>query len=325
MAAKSLHIAEHRENIVNEKSHKEQKSRQIMNLRAYDTEEFSESTISPLREMGAYETLWTRQGMTWKRMADKFRKDPTALPSDFVPPSESDAMARRVVTHLKERQVHRFGVRIHHAGDYPKKLRDAKNPVEMLYYQGAWELSEMRGLAIVGSRSASDDGQARAARLARELVKRDFAVVSGLANGIDAAAHRAALEAGGTTIAVIGTPLGDHYPKENSDLQKAIARDHLLISQVPVMRYASEPFRNKRTYFPERNATMSALTEGTIIVEAGETSGTLTQARAATFQGRKLFILESCFKRNDITWPSHFESLGAIRVREPEDIWNAID
>ncbi|SDJ62106.1 DNA-processing protein DprA [Salipiger marinus] len=296
-----------------------------MNLLANDSYEVSANTISPMREMGAYEALWMQQGMTWKRMADKFRNDPTALPSDFVPLHEASAIARRVMAHLKERQVHRFGVRIHHAGDYPHKLRDAKNPVEMLYYQGAWELSEMRSLAIVGSRNASDDGQARAARLARELVKRDFAVVSGLANGIDGAAHRAALEAGGTTIAVIGTPLGEHYPKENAELQDVIAKDHLLISQVPVMRYSQEPFRNKRMYFPERNATMSALTEGTIIVEAGETSGTLTQARAAMFQGRKLFILDSCFQRNDITWPSRFEAQGAIRVRTPDDIWNSIE
>lgn len=296
-----------------------------MNLLAQDNDEFGVTTISPMREMGAYEALWTQQGMTWKRMADIFRDDPTALPSDFVPPSEADAMARRVMKHLKDRQVHKFGVRIHHAGDYPKKLRDAQNPIEMLYFQGTWELSEMRGLAIVGSRGASDDGRARAARLARELVERDFAVVSGLANGIDGAAHRAALEAGGTTIAVIGTPLGEKYPKENGELQDAIAKNHLLISQVPVMRYLQEPFRNKRTYFPERNATMSALTEGTIIVEAGETSGTLTQARAAMFQGRKLFILDNCFHRTDITWPARFEAQGAIRVRTPEDIWNAID
>lgn len=296
-----------------------------MNFLAHDPDEFSATTISPMREMGAYEALWTQQGMTWKRMADKFRGDPNALPSDFVPPSEAYAMARRVMKHLKDRQVNRFGVRIYHAGDYPHKLRDAKNPVEMLYYQGAWELSEMRGFAIVGSRGASDDGQARAARLARELVRSNFAVVSGLANGIDSAAHRAALEAGGTTIAVIGTPLGDHYPKKNAALQDAIAKDHLLISQVPVMRYLQEPFRNKRMYFPERNATMSALTEGTIIVEAGETSGTLTQARAAMFQGRKLFILDSCFQRKDITWPARFEAQGAIRVRTPDDIWNAID
>ena len=75
-----------------------------------------------------------------------------------------------------------------------------------------------------------------------------------------------------------------------------------------------------RSFFPERNVTMSAFTEGTIIVEAGETSGTLTQARAALHQGRKLFILNSCFERG-LSWPERFVRKGAVRVREPEDIW----
>lgn len=295
-----------------------------MNRLALNSNSFGIDAISPMREMGAYEALWATQGTTWKRLADQFRSDPTALPSDFVEPAIADEHALRAMKMLKGRGVHRFGVRINHAGDYPQKLRDAKNPVEMLYYQGTWELSEMRGLCIVGSRKASADGQARAARLARELVKRDIAVVSGLASGIDSAAHKAALEAGGTTIAVIGTPLGEYYPKENRDLQDHIATEHLLISQVPVIRYSEEPFRNKRQYFPERNATMSALTEGTIIVEASDTSGTLTQARAAMHQGRKLFILDSCFQRTDITWPARFEAQGAVRVRTPDDIWNAL-
>jgi DNA processing protein len=296
-----------------------------MNRPAPSKEDINFNSISPMREMGAYEALWSRRGMSWKRMADMFRSDPHALPSDFVPPSDADAMARRVLTTLKDRGVNPFGVRIHHAGEYPVKLRDAKNPVEMLYYQGVWELSEMPGLCIVGSRKASEDGQRRAARMAKELVNRGYAVVSGLATGIDSAAHNAALEAGGTTIAVIGTPLGEFYPKENQALQKKIAKEHLLISQVPVVRYSEEPFLNKRQYFPERNATMSAMTEGTIIVEASETSGTLTQARAALHQRRKLFILDSCFQRADITWPARFEKQGAVRVRTPEDIWGALD
>lgn len=296
-----------------------------MNRFALETDDVGVNSISPLQELGAYEALWTRQGMTWKRMADMFRDDPEALPSDFVSPSEADAMARRVMTMLNDRDVNSFGVRIHHAGEYPVKLRDAKNPVEMLYYQGTWELSEMRSLCVVGSRKPSEDGLRRAARLAKELVKRGYAVVSGLATGIDSSAHHAALEAGGTTIGVIGTPLGEFYPKDNRELQNHIAKNHLLISQVPLVRYSEEPFRNKRQYFPERNATMSALAEGTIIVEAADTSGTLTQARAAMQQGRKLFILDSCFLREDITWPARFEKQGAIRVRTPDDIWSALD
>src|SRR5207248_6474481 len=112
--------------------------------------------------------------------------------------------------------------------------------------------------------------------------------------------------------------------RENHDLQEEIATKFLLISQVPVLRYAAQKWFQNRTFFPERNVTMSALTEATIIVEAGETSGTLTQARAALHQGRKLFILDSCFKRKDITWPARFEEQGAIRIKSTDDIWAAL-
>lgn len=280
--------------------------------------------ISPLRELGAYEALWLEQGATFKTLADKFARDPSALPSDFVVPEVAAAAAQEVMEALGRAGVERFGVRINHAGDYPRKLRDARHPVEMLYYQGSWELSEAPAIAIVGSRKASDDGRRRAARLARELVKRNYTVVSGLADGIDISAHTAAVEAGGRTIAVIGTPIGTYYPRAHREMQDRIAAEHLLISQVPVLRYARQRVPQNKLFFPERNVTMSALTEGTVIVEAGETSGTLTQARAALHQGRKLFILESCFHRPDITWPARFEAQGAVRVREPEDIWSAL-
>src|SRR6185312_14487485 len=121
-----------------------------------------------------------------------------------------------------------------------------------------------------------------------------------------------------------GTPLGEVYPHENAELQETIATDYLLISQVPVLRYGKQAPPQNRLFFPERNVTMSALTEGTIIVEAGDTSGTLTQARAALHQRRKLFILDSCFNRSDITWPARFEAEGAVRVRTPDDIWSAL-
>jgi DNA processing protein len=145
-----------------------------------------------------------------------------------------------------------------------------------------------------------------------------------LAEGVDTAAHTAALEHGGHTIAVVGTQLGHIYPKSNVALQERIATDHLLISQVPLLRYEQQHVPQNRLFFPERNITMSALIEGTIIVEAGETSGTLIQARAAMHQGRKLFILESCFEWTDIIWPQKFLKEGAVRVRSSDDIWPAL-
>ena len=224
---------------------------------------------------------------------------------------------------FKDAGISRFGVRVNKAGDYPKRLREARHPIELLYYRGTWELTETRSVAIVGSRKASIEGQRRAARLARHLVERDITVVSGLAQGIDTAAHMAALEAGGKTITVIGTPLHHVYPKQNKALQERIANDFLLISQVPALRYDAQDYRVNRTFFPERNVTMSALTEATIIVEASDTSGTLTQARAAIHQGRKLFILNACFGKG-LKWPERFADQGAIRVRDPEDIWSAL-
>lgn len=280
--------------------------------------------ISPRREIGAYEALWLEQGATFKTLAEKFAKDPTALPSDLVPPGRADACANEVFALFAKAGISSFGVRINHAGDYPQKLRDARYPVELLYYQGAWELIEPRAVAVVGSRKASPDGLKRAQQIARALVKRDFTVVAGLAEGIDTAAHETALAEGGRTIAVLGTPLSSVYPAANRDLQQRIAREQLVISQVPVLRYANQVVLQNRLFFPERNVTMSALTEATIIVEAGETSGTLTQARAALHQGRKLFILDSCFQRTDITWPARFAAEGAIRVRTVDDIWAAL-
>jgi DNA processing protein len=280
--------------------------------------------ISPLMELGAYEAMWLEEGASFKRIADRFAADPDALPSDFISAAVARQRAQEVLNKLKGQGVHRFGVRVHHAGDYPPKLRDARHPIELLYYQGTWELVETRCVAVVGSRKATEKGVRRARRLARELVARNFTVVSGLATGIDTAVHRAAIEAGGRTIAVIGTPLGEVYPKENRELQEQIASEFLVVSQVPALRYAAQKWFQNRLFFPERNITMSALTEGTIIVEAGDTSGTLTQARAALHQRRRLFILDSCFERKSITWPARYEGMGGIRVRDLDDIWTAL-
>src|SRR2546429_3196528 len=102
------------------------------------------AAISPRREMGAYEELWLEKGASFKSIAERFAADPTALPSDFVSPSRADECAAEVMRILKEEGIHRFGVRVNHAGDYPQRLRDARHPIELLYYQGAWELTEAR-------------------------------------------------------------------------------------------------------------------------------------------------------------------------------------
>lgn len=276
--------------------------------------------ISPLRELGAYEALWDNPGVTFKTMSEKFAKRPGSLPSDFVPAKKAEEYADFVRERFRAAHIDCFGVRIHGAGEYPEKLRDAAHPVELIYYQGWWDLAESRCVAVVGARKPSDEGLGRTRRLVRELVKDNFTILSGLATGVDTAAHETAIEAGGRTIAVIGTPLSHTYPRSNAELQRKIAHEFLLISQVPVKRYEKQDFRQNRLFFPERNVTMSALTEATVIVEAGETSGTLIQARAALQQGRKLFILDNCFRNTRLTWPRRFAERGAIRVMDYDDI-----
>jgi DNA processing protein len=172
----------------------------------------------------------------------------------------------------------------------------------------------------VGTRKPTSAGIERTKRLVKNLVNDGYVIVSGLAKGVDTAAHQMAIEGNGNTIAVIGTPLNQHYPLENRDLQDRIAKDFLLISQVPFAKHAKQDYRQNRIFFPERNVTMSALSEATIIVEAGETSGTLVQAKAALSQGRKLIILENNFLNPSLTWPRKFQEQGALRAKDYDQI-----
>ena len=276
--------------------------------------------VSPFRELGAYEALWEQPQTSFKSLASLFRKEPSRLPSSFVPATIADRTAAYVRERFVSSGMEGFGVRVHGCAEYPDKLRDAQFPVEVLYYSGLWDLVYSRSVAVVGTRKPSEEGLARTRKLVRALVQDDITVVSGLAEGIDTEAHRTAMAEGGRTIAVIGTPLSEVYPRFNGALQRDIARRFLVISQVPLKRWEQQDYRLNRLFFPERNATMSALTEATVIVEASETSGTLIQAKAALHQGRKLFILESNFHNRAISWPQKFAELGALRVRDYEEI-----
>lgn len=278
------------------------------------------SVIRPTEEIAAYEALWTRfEG--FGKLAELFDRHQHNLPSQVAAAegitAEELAQVKAAIAHLMP--FHRFAALFYNDFEYPQRLKDAKHPIEVLYYQGALDLLSSRSIAIVGARKASEDGKRRAVKLARMLVQNDFTVMSGLAQGIDTVAHTAAIEAGGRTIAVIGTPLDQTYPRQNARLQAGIARNFLLLSQVPFYHYSQQDYRKNRFFFPERNKTMSALSMATVIVEASESSGSLTQAEAAIQQGRKLFILNSCFDRG-LDWPERFLQKGAVRVVEGTEI-----
>jgi DNA processing protein len=285
----------------------------------------SETPMSPWRELAAYEALWSNKKATFKTIADFFRDNPHKMPSQLVTDFDIESVLPRVEEYFRNARINDVGVRIFGTPDYPEKLREAAHPVELLYYRGWWDLvNTPKRIAVVGAREVSEDGIRRTKKLVKLLVEAGYTIVSGLARGVDTAAHETAINEKGKTIAVIGTPITEYYPPENQVLQETIARDHLLISQIPMCRYAAQDYRANRLFFPERNITMSALTHGTVIVEASDTSGTLKQARAALHQGRKLFILENNFRDPNITWPARFEKLGAIRVTDISDIHAAL-
>jgi DNA processing protein len=165
-------------------------------------------------------------------------------------------------------------------------------------------------VAIVGSRKASAQGLARARKLATRLCERGIVVVSGLAAGIDTAAHRATLAAGGRTLAVLGTPLDQVYPKTNMALQHRLMREHLCLSQFP----AGAPIQRKN--FPMRNRTMALFSDATVIIEATDTSGSLAQGWEALRLGRGLFIAQSVTEDATVSWPTKMRYYGGQVLSE---------
>ncbi|MDG6996451.1 MAG: DNA-processing protein DprA [Nitrososphaerota archaeon] len=172
--------------------------------------------------------------------------------------------------------------------------------------------------AIVGSRKASAQGLKDAAEIAAFLAKNGVVIVSGLAEGVDTSAHKAALNEGGSTIAVLGTSLDKFYPAKNAELQKIMMREQWVISQFP-KGHPTEP-KN----FVLRNRTMALISDASIIVQASETSGSLHQGWEALRLGRPLFIWKSIMKDKSLKWPVKMVDYGAVVLEEPEQIMEAL-
>lgn len=170
-------------------------------------------------------------------------------------------------------------------GAYPRLLREIHDPPPLLYVRGALKASDGLAIAMVGARRASVYGRQQAERLAAALAGMGFTIVSGLARGIDAAAHRGALSAGGRTIAVLAGGLAQVYPPEHKELAEQVAACGAVMSEVPMRQ---EPLP---TLFPRRNRIISGISLGVVVVEAGLRSGALITARHAGEQGREVFAL----------------------------------
>ena len=168
---------------------------------------------------------------------------------------------------------------------YPAALLQTADPPLMLYAQGRTELLAASSLAVVGSRNPTPQGSENARAFARHLSDAGLAVVSGLALGIDAAAHEGALQGAGGTIAVVGTGLDRVYPKRHFELAHRIAREGLVLSEYPL---GTPPLAG---HFPTRNRIIAGLARGTLVVEAALQSGSLITARLASEAGRDIFAI----------------------------------
>jgi DNA processing protein len=202
-------------------------------------------------------------------------------------------------------------------GTYPSLLREIADPPVTLYVRGEWaECLDAPCVAMVGSRRCSTYGQNVASMLARDLATRGVTIVSGLARGIDAAAHRGALEAGGRTVGVLGTGVDEVYPRDHKKLaEEILERGGALVSQFPL---GTPPIPEN---FPYRNRIISGLSLGTVLVEAAENSGSLITARLAMEQNREVFAVPgNVTSRNSFGTNYLIKGAGAKLVQQWQDV-----
>ncbi len=201
--------------------------------------------------------------------------------------------------------------------DYPENLRAVHDRPPLIFVAGRLAPQDSRAISVIGARRATVEGIETATSIATHLVEAGFTVASGLAEGIDTAAHTTALARGGRTIAVIGTGLNRAYPPRNAALQARIAARCAVVSQF----WPDSP--PTKQSFPMRNAVMSGLSLATVVVEAGQTSGARTQARLALAHGRPVFLHDVMLVQD---WARAFaKQAGTHVVRSPEEITSAVE
>ncbi|HAC90716.1 MAG TPA: DNA-protecting protein DprA [Planctomycetaceae bacterium] len=202
--------------------------------------------------------------------------------------------------------------------DFPRLLNEIPDPPNLLFVRGQLKTSDSLSIAIVGTRTASQYGRAQAARFSRGLAQAGLTIVSGLARGIDGAAHQAAMEASGRTIAVLSSGVLDVFPPQHTELANQIAEHGALISEMPP---GSKPMRGM---FPRRNRLISGLCLATIVIEAAERSGALITARTAGEQGREVFAMPGLVSSPNARGCHRLIRDGAILIQDPEDVLEAL-
>lgn len=261
--------------------------------------------------------------MTWADIAAEVaaRSSARALwdelhPASLFDSADADALAD-AARDIASWRAANHGFLTFQDDDYPAQLREIHEMPPVLFHRGTLHAGEI-GVSVVGSRQASAQGLAIARSVSTGLAEREITVIAGLAKGIDTTAHQAALDAGGRTVAVIGTGINQSYPAENKDLQERIAHEGLVISQfwpdAPPTKHS----------FPMRNAVMSGFGRATIVVEAGEHSGARIQARKAVAHGRPVILTNLVVTTNK--WPRELIGQPGVHVaRSTAEIMSLVE
>lgn len=202
---------------------------------------------------------------------------------------------------------------------YPARLKTIHNPPLALYVWGTLEKEDQHSLAIVGSRQATHYGLMTADRLSYQLAQTGFSIISGLARGIDTAAHRGTLKSKGRTIAVLGSALDTLYPPENQELASQISKSGAVISEYPLGMKAS------RRTFPYRNRIISGISAGTLVIETGRNGGSMHTADAAMEQGRSVFAVPGRIDSPNARGTNYLIKNGACLVDNLDDILNEFE
>lgn len=199
-------------------------------------------------------------------------------------------------------------------GDYPVRLRFTPDPPPFFYQAGPWTPDDRPMVAIIGTRKPTPYGVSVARRFAAELARAGAVIVSGMARGVDCAAHQGAVDAGGTTIAVLGGGADIIYPREAAPIYRAIRTSGAVISEQPP---GAVP---RSEHFPERNRIISGLAHGIIVVEAGDKSGTLITVTAALRQGREVFAVPGPITSPQSAGPHALLRDGASLATSPSQV-----
>jgi len=268
--------------------------------------------------------------LIFKRLIDAFDSAEAVMRAPRQALAQIDGVSERLASAIKQSRlpdsvktelsrVNQLGFRIVTLADndYPALLSEIPDPPPLLYVYGSLP-TNLNNIAIVGSRHATQYGLSTTKHLSRNLVKHGLTIISGMARGIDTAAHEGALAAGGKTVAVLGSGLAHVYPSENEKLFHRIAANGAVISEFPL---DAEP---EGHHFPMRNRIISGLSLGTVIVEATLRSGSLITARLAAEQNREVFAVPGSIKSFKSTGTHTLIKQGARLVEQSQDILDEI-